>query len=131
VLDCEFCGVDATIGGLTYHCAYCGAPVCADHRLPENHECPGDLLPPGTLDVDDTPVVAYDPDRTDPAAATSSWARQHELDLSDTRLPGHTPETKHRCTDSSPDVAPDGSLVHDNTETDDSPSLLDRLLPWR
>ena len=35
---CDGCG---TITDLPYRCTYCGGTFCGDHRLPENHGCPG------------------------------------------------------------------------------------------
>lgn len=39
-MKCEFCGVDEP---LPFVCNYCGGAFCADHRLPEAHQCKGDL----------------------------------------------------------------------------------------
>jgi len=38
---CAFCGKE--IEGLPFRCRYCGQYFCAEHHLPENHNCP--LLP--------------------------------------------------------------------------------------
>lgn len=35
---CAVCGKEET---LPFVCSYCGKPFCAEHRLPENHDCPG------------------------------------------------------------------------------------------
>jgi len=35
---CDECGVDEN---MPYQCHRCGQTFCADHRLPENHDCPG------------------------------------------------------------------------------------------
>ena len=35
---CDECGVDEN---MPYQCRRCGQTFCADHRLPENHDCPG------------------------------------------------------------------------------------------
>ena len=35
-MKCQYCGVDET---LPFDCTYCGKYLCADHRLPENHQC--------------------------------------------------------------------------------------------
>ena len=34
---CKFCGDDVTI---PFKCKYCGGSFCADHRIPESHNCP-------------------------------------------------------------------------------------------
>jgi Zn-dependent protease len=39
-MKCEFCGKDEA---LPFVCNYCGGVFCADHRLPEAHQCKGDL----------------------------------------------------------------------------------------
>jgi Zn-dependent protease len=39
-MQCEFCGRDES---LPFVCNYCGGAFCADHRLPEAHQCKGDL----------------------------------------------------------------------------------------
>ncbi|MFW6320716.1 MAG: rhomboid family intramembrane serine protease [Halohasta sp.] len=35
---CDECGVNEN---MPYQCRRCGRTFCADHRLPENHDCPG------------------------------------------------------------------------------------------
>ena len=39
-MKCEFCGKDEA---LPFVCNYCGSVFCGEHRLPENHQCRGDL----------------------------------------------------------------------------------------
>ncbi len=39
-LNCEFCGREEA---LPFVCNYCGGAYCSDHRLPEAHQCKGDL----------------------------------------------------------------------------------------
>jgi len=39
-MKCEFCGRDEP---LPFVCNYCGGAFCGDHRLPEAHQCKGDL----------------------------------------------------------------------------------------
>jgi Zn-dependent protease len=39
-LKCDFCSKEEP---LPFVCYYCGGVFCADHRLPENHQCKGDL----------------------------------------------------------------------------------------
>lgn len=39
MVRCEYCG--KPIRGLPYRCKYCGAILCVEHHLPENHNCPG------------------------------------------------------------------------------------------
>ncbi len=35
---CQVCGKKVT---LPFRCSYCGGLFCEEHRLPENHNCPG------------------------------------------------------------------------------------------
>jgi len=35
---CDLCGKEEN---LPYNCGQCGGTFCSDHRLPENHDCPG------------------------------------------------------------------------------------------
>jgi len=35
---CDVCGTQTN---MPYQCRHCGGTFCADHRLPENHNCPG------------------------------------------------------------------------------------------
>ncbi|QRV14365.1 rhomboid family intramembrane serine protease [Haloterrigena salifodinae] len=35
---CDVCGKDES---MPYNCRHCGGTFCADHRLPENHDCTG------------------------------------------------------------------------------------------
>ena len=37
-MKCDVCGKDEL---LPYHCKYCGGVYCAEHRLPEEHDCDG------------------------------------------------------------------------------------------
>lgn len=36
--DCTVCGAETSVSGA---CAHCAQPVCADHRAPDVHDCPG------------------------------------------------------------------------------------------
>jgi Zn-dependent protease len=45
-LKCEFCGKEES---LPFVCNYCGGVFCADHRLPESHQCKGDLTQKRTI----------------------------------------------------------------------------------
>ena len=36
--DCDVCGREE---GMPYRCRFCGGTFCGEHRLPENHQCPG------------------------------------------------------------------------------------------
>ena len=45
-MKCEFCGRDES---LPFVCNYCGGAFCPDHRLPEAHQCRGDLTQRRTI----------------------------------------------------------------------------------
>lgn len=60
-MNCEFCGREEA---LPFVCNYCGGAYCADHRLPEAHQCKGDLTQKRTI--------------TAPPQTTFSW-RQPEV----------------------------------------------------
>jgi hypothetical protein len=108
--SCHVCGVRTTTDGMAYRCAYCGRPVCSDHRLPENHNCTGSRLP------DDESTKGRDPER---------------MELNNEQTVGTTPSDIGQ---SSPDVALDGSMVgaESGSESDGSrsESWWRRLLPW-
>ncbi len=45
-MNCEFCGKEEA---LPFVCNYCGGAFCSDHRLPEAHQCKGDLTQKRTI----------------------------------------------------------------------------------
>ena len=45
-MHCEFCGKEES---LPFVCNYCGGVFCGDHRLPEAHQCKGDLTQKRTI----------------------------------------------------------------------------------
>ncbi len=47
---CDYCGRES---GMPYQCRHCGGTFCSEHRLPENHDCPG-------LDQWDDPGGVFD-----------------------------------------------------------------------
>lgn len=64
-MNCDFCGKAES---LPFVCNYCGGAYCADHRLPEAHQCKGDLTqkrtiiaPPQTTFSWQTPPVTQEP----------------------------------------------------------------------
>jgi Zn-dependent protease len=61
-LKCEFCGREEP---LPFVCNYCGGAFCPDHRLPEAHQCKGDLTQKRT-------IVA-------PPQTTFTWQQQPEV----------------------------------------------------
>ncbi|WP_313687616.1 zinc finger AN1 domain-containing stress-associated protein [Halobellus marinus] len=105
---CHVCGSETTVDGMPYRCAYCGNPVCTDHRLPENHTCTGSRLP----------------DDESPEGRESMAMR-----LNEDQTVGTTPSDIGQ---SSPDVALDGSVVgaEEKSEVTESDPWWRRLLPW-
>ena len=45
-MKCDFCGKEEA---LPFICNYCGGVFCSDHRLPEAHQCRGDLTQKRTI----------------------------------------------------------------------------------
>jgi Zn-dependent protease len=45
-MNCEYCGKEEA---LPFVCNYCGGAFCPDHRLPEAHQCKGDLTQKRTI----------------------------------------------------------------------------------
>ncbi|WP_082230115.1 AN1-type zinc finger domain-containing protein [Halorubrum lipolyticum] len=107
--SCVVCGSASTSDGMPYRCAYCGEPVCPEHRLPENHSCTGERLPEDETPRDRSPQPMHPDDVT---------------------TMGTTPDNIGQ---SSPDVALDGSIAGDQpSDSDESTtkSWWRRLLPW-
>ena len=61
--ECVVCGVESSV---TAACPHCAAPVCADHRDPSGHDCPG-------IDADHTGGWVFDLD-----APGADGARGHD-----------------------------------------------------
>ena len=61
---CDFCGKDEP---LPFVCNYCGGAYCADHRLPEAHQCRGDLSQKRTITAPPTTTFSWQtPSTTSP-----------------------------------------------------------------
>jgi hypothetical protein len=106
---CIVCESSTDTDGMPYRCAYCGEPVCSDHRLPENHGCSGERL-----------AADEDPEDRGP----------QPMDPEDVTTMGTTPDDIGQ---SSPDVALDGSIAGDNSgdqEDEEADPWWRRLLPW-
>ena len=55
-MNCDYCGRDEA---LPFVCNYCGGTFCSEHRLPEAHQCTGDL--------------SRRPARSESSTSTFSW----------------------------------------------------------
>ncbi|MDG6982822.1 MAG: hypothetical protein JRM74_05135 [Nitrososphaerota archaeon] len=63
-MKCEQCGKDEP---LPFVCNYCGGIYCADHRLPESHQCRGDLTQKRTIVAPPTTTFTWQtPSTTSP-----------------------------------------------------------------
>jgi membrane associated rhomboid family serine protease len=63
---CDACG---RTENMPYHCRHCGGTFCGEHRLPENHDCPG-------LDDWDDPSGVFDSgfdDSVNNRGGSSGW----------------------------------------------------------
>jgi len=107
---CEFCHDE----GARFRCNWCGQVYCGHHRLPENHDCDG-----SQYEYHEKEESAVEP-----------------LDSSSVGRAGKRPAGDFG--DSSPDIAPDGSIVRDEADpdsqsegVDQNSPLVDKLLFWR
>ena len=63
-MNCEYCGKEES---LPFVCNYCGGVFCADHRLPEAHQCKGDLTQKRTATAPSTTTFSWQtPSTTSP-----------------------------------------------------------------
>ena len=131
--ECTVCG---TSNVLARTCNYCGQTFCSTHTLPENHDCSGiegvgertkhlqseiDAKLKGKLSGERTAL-----DREETTESSDSDLRKErvrETDATSNREKTATRDSS-RTGDSGPDVAPDGSLVHEESELD---SELERI----
>lgn len=115
--QCAVCGESDE---LLRNCKYCSGVYCADHALPENHDCPG--------------LVEIE--------SQEGWVRDHR-----TRVPtcegedvesrpeplGSSEITTYGSVEpdfeSSPDVAVDGSIIGEDDGDDDKPDGNEGFLP--
>ncbi|WP_410320617.1 AN1-type zinc finger domain-containing protein [Natronomonas sp.] len=110
MVRCEYCWDE----GVRFRCNWCGGVYCGNHRLPEKHGCDGS-----------------------PHEFQKNERRSVEpIDSNSIGRTGKRPASDFG--ESSPDVAPDGSIVQDgedmdskNKDGDQNSSLIDRLLFWR
>lgn len=110
--ECAACG--DTIES-HFSCSYCGATLCGDHRLPENHACNAvrSLTPLSQKKQVNEPEGIKSPE---------------PMELDDSQVIGSSggPEL-----DRAPDVAPDGSVADEHsTDDEDDSSGSGGFLAW-
>jgi len=62
-LKCDFCGRDEA---LPFICNYCGGAFCSDHRLPEAHQCKGDLTQKRTIQAPPQTTFSWQTPQAEP-----------------------------------------------------------------
>ena len=68
-MNCDFCGREES---LPFVCNYCGGAFCADHRLPEAHQCRGDLTQKRTVIAPPTTTFTWSESSSPVAPAVKS-----------------------------------------------------------
>lgn len=115
--QCELCG--ELMGDFGYECNYCDGVFCTKHRLPERHDC---------IALDNPELFKKHDPAQDSASSTTKSISEIDLqserhysevdvepmELSSDQTVGST--SKSPISDSSPDVAPDGSLVYEDDD---------------
>ncbi|MDR5656818.1 rhomboid family intramembrane serine protease [Halodesulfurarchaeum sp. HSR-GB] len=70
MVRCDYCGREE---GMPYQCRMCGGTFCSEHRLPENHDCPG-------LDQWEDPGGVFDSGFDDSVSGSSTRAGRSVLE---------------------------------------------------
>ena len=71
-MNCEFCGKEEP---LPFVCNYCGGVFCPEHRLPEAHQCKGDLTQKRTIVAPPQTTFSWQTPETQPQYPTSRQAK--------------------------------------------------------
>ncbi|MDG6909431.1 MAG: metalloprotease [Nitrososphaerota archaeon] len=80
-MKCDLCGKDES---LPFVCNYCGGAFCADHRLPEAHQCRGDLTQKRTISAPTTTTFSWQtPSQPSGDAAPRQTRRFSGIELRD------------------------------------------------
>ncbi|MGD1055070.1 MAG: AN1-type zinc finger domain-containing protein [Nitrososphaerales archaeon] len=79
-MNCEFCGREES---LPFVCNYCGGTFCADHRLPEAHQCKGDLAQKRTLTAPPTTTFTWSDSSYPTAPAIKPGSPFSEVEVRD------------------------------------------------
>lgn len=72
-MKCDYCGREEP---LPFVCNYCGGAFCPDHRLPETHQCKGDLSQKRTIVAPPQTTFTW---QTPPTATPFPQTRQAEI----------------------------------------------------
>ncbi len=70
-MKCDFCGREEA---LPFICNYCGGVFCSDHRLPEAHQCKGDLTQRRTIVAPPQTTFTWQSPEPQPAYPVSKGA---------------------------------------------------------
>ena len=62
-MKCDYCGKEEA---LPFICNYCGGAFCADHRLPEAHQCKGDLTQKRTITAPPQTTFSWQTSQAEP-----------------------------------------------------------------
>ncbi|WP_128226543.1 AN1-type zinc finger protein [Halobacteriaceae archaeon SHR40] len=96
---CNICGAD---DNFNFECSRCGGHFCGDHRHPENHDCDGGFVGEYNTDKDRGP---------EPMKVQTRTASTPDSDFGN----------------SSPDVAPDGSIKREENSEQEEAEIDDSI----
>ncbi len=79
-MNCEYCGKEEA---LPFVCNYCGGVFCGEHRLPEAHQCKGDLTQRRTIVAPPQTTFTWSntPSYQQPAPRTAIFSRIEVRDI--------------------------------------------------
>ena len=80
-MKCDFCAKEEP---LPFVCNYCGGAFCADHRLPEAHQCKGDLTQKRTIVAPPQTTFSWqNPPETSPYPGTRTGKVFSQIEIRD------------------------------------------------
>lgn len=124
--ECALCDGD---GNLPNRCKYCDQFFCANHRLPEAHDCPGlDIASRDTRRFESSFDDSVRESGTRDSAGRPVSDGEEPYEVVDPTTMGTSPEPDF---EGSPDVNPDGSIARpddDEDPNDDSNGIFRRIL---
>lgn len=136
-VECEDCRVDTD--SFQYRCSYCGGEFCVQHRTPESHDCtaigratrPGETFGQDEGDEDGAvDAETRDEGPTNRSTSPTTYECRNETPERTTPIEpaatyGRTPPEKETIDETSPDVAPDGSIEGERDEPQTSAQEFD------